>query len=92
MNDLLSPAACRYTKYSHTVVEKSTKDTKNYLFCKRAERVPSHNQFLRTGYMMTNVLATKVDQESDNNFTLEEQFSRLKRQVALLEARNCAIG
>ena len=46
----------------------------------------------RTGYMMTKFLTAEVDQEPDEDLTLEERVARLERRVALLEASDGAVG
>ena len=46
----------------------------------------------RTGYMMTKFLTAEVDQEPDEDLTLEERVTRLERRVALLEANDGAVG
>ena len=46
----------------------------------------------RTGYMMTKFLTAEMDQEPDEDLTLEERVARLERRVALLEASDGAVG
>ena len=46
----------------------------------------------RTGYMMTKFLTEEMDQEPDEDLTLEERVARLERRVALLEASDGAVG
>ena len=46
----------------------------------------------RTGYMMTKFLTAEVDQEPDEDLSLEERVARLERRVALLEASDGAVG
>ena len=46
----------------------------------------------RTGYMMTKFLTAEIDQEPDEDLTLEERVARLERRVALLEASEGAVG
>ena len=46
----------------------------------------------RIGYMMTKFLTAEVDQEPDEDLTLEERVARLERRVALLEASDGAVG
>ena len=46
----------------------------------------------RTGYMMTKFLTAEIDQEPDEDLTLEERVTRLERRVALLEASDGAVG
>jgi hypothetical protein len=42
--------------------------------------------------MMTKFLTAEVDQEPDEDLTLEERVARLERRVALLEASDGAVG
>ena len=46
----------------------------------------------RAGYMMTRFLTAEEEQESDEDLTLEERVLRLERRVALLEAKDGAVG
>ena len=46
----------------------------------------------RTGYMMTRFLTAEEEQEPDEDLTLEERVLRLERRVALLEAKDGAVG
>ncbi len=46
----------------------------------------------RTGYMMTKFLIAEEDQDPDEELTLEERVIRLERRVALLEAKDGAVG